>query len=264
MIVFNDEAPQQKSYTPSENEYSAFKDPNHFLAHILSYLETPAYLRKALFPMHPNLRTAGTLPSLDMPHHLRASEWSDYREGVTVSSSNGATTVDVGLSQTRQVQGLEIPPKTRVTLKLGAEPSTAEVVAPTEPREMHGYYWGYTVRRCDSLSTVFTECPYDGGYSVSVGTSERGKPLSAVEDLGLDLDEAHVLVVFGGVSGLETAARKDPELQSAGITSSSVGELFDQWVNVCPGQGSRTIRTEEAVWLGLMGLKTVIEKATGK
>jgi predicted SPOUT superfamily RNA methylase MTH1 len=29
-------------------------------------------------------------------------------------------------------------------------------------------------------------------------------------------------------------------------------------VNVCPGQGSRTIRTEEAVWLALMGIKDVV------
>ena len=260
VIIFNDEPPQASAQDPADDEYTAFSDPCHFLAHILSYLETPAYLRKLLFPMHPNLRTAGTLPSLDMPHHLRAGEWSDYREGVTVSTTNGTTSVDVGLPQKQLVEDLEIPPNTRVTLKLSKSES-AEAVAPTEPREVDGYYWGYTVRRCGSLSAVFTECPFDGGYSVSVGTSERGEPLSEVSGLGTGLGEqAHVLLVFGGVAGLETAAKNDAELQSAGISPATVGELFDYWVNVCPGQGSRTIRTEEAVWLGLMGLKTVTQR----
>lgn len=260
VIVFNDEASQADAQQPGGNEYTAFSDSCHFLAHILSYLETPAYLRKSLFPMHPNLRTAGTLPSLDMPHHLRAGEWCDYREGVTVSTTNGTTSVNVGLPQKRLVEDLEIPPNTRVTLKLHQSDS-AEAVAPTEPRELDGYYWGYTVRRCESLSAVFTECPFDGGYSVSVGTSERGELLSDVKGLvELEgLNRAHLLLVFGGVAGLETAAENDTELQRAGINPSTIGELFDYWVNVCPGQGSRTIRTEEAVWLGLMGMKTVMQ-----
>ncbi|KAE9618622.1 putative RNA methyltransferase, alpha/beta knot methyltransferase [Lupinus albus] len=38
-------------------------------------------LRKALFPMHNNLRFVGLLPPLDAPHHLRKHEWGSYREG---------------------------------------------------------------------------------------------------------------------------------------------------------------------------------------
>ncbi|XP_022973698.1 putative methyltransferase C9orf114 homolog [Cucurbita maxima] len=47
----------------------------------LKYLETPQYLRKALFPKHNNLRFVGMLPPLDAPHHLRNHEWGPYREG---------------------------------------------------------------------------------------------------------------------------------------------------------------------------------------
>ncbi|QCE12023.1 hypothetical protein DEO72_LG10g3262 [Vigna unguiculata] len=71
-----------------------------FLMRILQYLETPQYLRKALFPMHNSLRFVGLLPPLDAPHHLRKHEWGPYREGVTVKerdSNSGATLVDVGL-----------------------------------------------------------------------------------------------------------------------------------------------------------------------
>ena len=44
-----------------------------------------------------------------------------------------------------------------------------------------------------------------------------------------------------------------------GIRPAEVEKLFDHWVNLLPGQGSRTIRTEEAVWLGLTGLRGLFE-----
>ena len=74
-----------------------------------------------------------------------------------------------------------------------------------------------------------------------------------------DVEYRHMVVVFGGVKGLEEAAVNDGELQKMGIGKARVGELFDYWVNLLPGQGSRTIRTEEAVWMGLMALRGVVE-----
>lgn len=50
-----------------------------FLARVLQYLETPQYLRRELIPMHPELRLAAALPGLEAPHHLKATEWSNYR-----------------------------------------------------------------------------------------------------------------------------------------------------------------------------------------
>lgn len=49
----------------------------------------------------------------------------------------------------------------------------------------------------------------------------------------------HALVVFGGLQGLEAGVNADPNLE---VTEPSV--LFDLYVNTCPSQGSRTIRTE--------------------
>ena len=164
------------------------------------------------------------------------------------------TKVDVGLPQRYTIPGVHIPPRSRVTLHLNEMSTEADAVDPSEPSERVGYYWGYAVRRCPSLSTVFTECPYDGGYDASFGTSERGEPISKVL-ASKPASPENMLVVFGGVAGLEVAAKADPELDDKGITSENVSELFDYWINVLPGQGSRTIRTEEAVWLGLMGLR---------
>lgn len=267
VVIFDDQPPDLRSSSRRGNDnegYTALSDPSHFLIHLLSFLETPPHLRKTLFPMHDNLRTAGTLPSLDLPHHLRSNEWCQYREGVTTTSSKAGTGVDVGLGEDYLLPNVQIPPKTRVTVRLPEDDSAeAEAVAPSTPRKVAGYYWGYQVRRAESLSAVLTECPFDGGYDVTFGTSERGTAIAKLPPSDVP-EYNHLLVVFGGVSGLETAARNDTELQDKGITAANVGELFDFWVNLVPGQGSRTIRTEEAVWCGLMGLKNIVDdRASG-
>jgi hypothetical protein len=212
--------------------------------------------------MHPNLRTAGTLPSLDMPHHMRTHELCPYREGVTLKSPKSGTEVDVGLAQPYILPDVQIPPKTRVTLRLPTDDSlTAEAVSPATPREQGGYYWGFSVRRCGSLTSVFTETPFDGGYDLSFGTSERGMPLRRITSTASTMRRfRHAVIVFGGVAGLESAGRNDPELEAKGVKGINVAELFDYWVNLVPGQGSRTIRTEEAVWCGLMGLREIIDE----
>ena len=267
VIVFNDG--QTPIRAPERDGYTAYSDPNFFLYHVLSYLETPPHLRKALFPMHPDLRTAGALPSLDMPHHLRSNEWCPFREGVSVAPTQlpggrAGTLLDCGLPSKIAVP-VELEPQTRLTVRVPEdENDEGEAVAPDIPREEAGYYWGYSVRQAQSLGSVFTECPFDGGYDMSVGTSERGTTVSAL----LDSEDAtyvqpswkHLVLVFGGVSGLEAALSADRELQNAGVTE--VKDLFDRWVNLVPGQGSRTIRTEEAVWVGLTGLRSVVEART--
>ncbi|KAI9669553.1 MAG: hypothetical protein M1817_004672 [Caeruleum heppii] len=278
---------------PDDQQYTGFSDPDHFLIHLLSYLETPPHLRKHLFPLHPNLRSAGTLPSLDMPHHLRADEWCEFREGVTMveeraSTANSTesnfsklgaksgkgkqhtranqpsgpvkTLIESGLKKRVMIEA-DIPPNTRVTLRFAEDEAAAskadhliaEAVAPEVPREEVGYYWGYSVRRAPSISAVFTECPYDGGYDLSIGTSERGGSINDVSPIS---KFRHMMVIFGGVAGLEVAVRSDDELANLNVTGPEA--LFDHWVNLCPGQGSRTIRTEEAVWIGLMGLRKVV------
>ncbi|MEQ2180635.1 hypothetical protein GOODEAATRI_003245, partial [Goodea atripinnis] len=66
--------------------------------------------------------------------------------------------------------------------------------------------------------SVFTESPYKEGYDLTVGTSERGCSVDQGLEASLDAD------------------------QNLDVTDPSV--LFDLYLNTCPGQGSRTIRTE--------------------
>ena len=254
---------------PDTNGHTSTSDPDHVLYHLLSYLETPPYLRRHLFPLHPNLKSAGMLPSLDLPHHLKPEEWCTYREALALPGADeNGTYVEAGLRIPVTVDA-QIAEKSRVTVKFdkGAKlaarnPASKEIMAeavhPDEPREADGYYWGYNVRRAGCLSDVFTECPFEDGYDMSIGTSERGIPIEALYS-GTNHERIrkfkHLLVLFGGVAGLEVAVKNDHVLGRQGVQAKNV---FDRWVNVCPGQGSRTIRTEEAVWIGLTGLRKLV------
>ncbi|KAF2274901.1 DUF171-domain-containing protein [Westerdykella ornata] len=274
-------------------------NPDQFLYHILTYLETPGHLRRVLFQgHHPNLKGVGKLPTLDMPHHMRQDEWLQYREGAAFAppernrrKSGGAepeeTLIDCGFKYPVKVP-CAIPAGSRVTLKFAdaeapkgwphlTEVQTAELevepTSPTAPREEAGYYWGFSVRKADSLSAVYQEAPFADGYDCTIGTSERGVPLSSIMPGAPSLPEKsestgefdklpdkfnHLLLVFGGVTGLETAVASDPILSKKGLRKENAHEAFDLWVNLVPGQGSRTIRTEEAVWLGLMGTREYV------
>ncbi len=48
------------------------------------------------------------------------------------------------------------------------------MVSPTTPRDEDGIYWGYTTRMASSISAIFEECPFDGGYDLKVGKFEIG------------------------------------------------------------------------------------------
>lgn len=223
----------------------------HFLVKILQYLETPQYLRRRLFPMHSSLKHVGLLPPLDAPHHVRKHEWSPFREGVTleVNSSNPRLTlVDVGLTKNIKLEQV-IKPGLRVTVAMGADRSIEgdflkKVVGRNCPRQEMGIYWGYTVRYASNLSSVFKGCPYKGGYDHIVGTSEHGAIINSSE-LSFPKFE-HLLIAFGGLGGLEESIEEDNNLKGKGVH-----EIFHSYLNTCPHQGSRTIRTEEAIFISL-------------
>lgn len=253
---------QSRSYhhQDAESSFTADVDPCHFLTHLLSYLEAPPFMRKTLFPIHPNLRLAGLLPSLDMPHHPNPIDAAlPYREGVTIDrkpSSGAGTLVDIGGKAPVELED-DIPAQTRVTVHLPeGETASAEAVHPAAPREEGGYYWGYSVRRAASLSAVFEEAPFEDGYDLSIGTSERGDSIGkAFPDYRKTLGFKHLLIVLGGPKGIEFAASNDEQLQQMGVAGGKIKQLFDHWINVLPGQGSRTIRTDEAAYIALTGLR---------
>nr|GEV27967.1 putative methyltransferase [Tanacetum cinerariifolium] len=230
-----------------------------FLIRILKYLETPQYLRKTLFPKHNSLRFVGLLPPLDAPHHLRKHEWAPYREGVTLmqqAPSSASTLVDVGLSK-NVVIDQALAPGTRVTVAMGTErqldDQPHQIVSSSKPKEESGMYWGYKVRYAANISSVMNCCPYEGGYDYLIGTSEHGHIVKSSE---LELPSfRHLLIAFGGLAGLEECIEEDKNLKGK-----DPREVFSTYLNICPHQGSRTIRTEEAVFISLQYFQEPIDR----
>ncbi|CAH0605854.1 unnamed protein product [Chrysodeixis includens] len=225
------------------------------LARILQYLECPQYLRKHFFPIHKDLEFAGLLNPLDAPHHLRMSNDFQFREGITMNKKvkpGRGSQVNVGLLQDISTDKL-LNPGIRVTVKMlptqeGGKKLKGKIVSLTTPRAETGVYWGYTVRIANNLSQVFTQSPYKDGYDLTIGTSDTGTP---VDDLpNKELKYNHVLIVFGGLHGIEAALESDEQLKA-----DEASLLFNHYINVLPNQGSRTIRTEEAVLIALSGLR---------
>lgn len=208
---------------------------------------------RALIPVHDNLKFAGMLPPLDAPHHLRASEWGRYREGVVRNTSlEEGSFVDVGLDKDAYVSD-PVREGVRVTLYMGDNPEIVEIsgrnayssriVPPQEPRVKDGQYWGYITRIATCIEDVFSECPFDDRYDITIGTSERGEKVGCCN---LRLKQfRHALIVIGGPQGLEYALENDPWASKYPDRDPSI--LFDRYLNTCENQGSRTIRTEEAL-----------------
>ncbi|XP_075231537.1 28S rRNA (uridine-N(3))-methyltransferase [Lycorma delicatula] len=262
VIVFNDKG------EGNDNKVKVLTEKNKNraclqLARILQYLECPQYLRRHIFPIHNDLQYAGLLNPLDAPHHLRQQDEFPFREGIVsgvpIKKKHGSY-VNVGLNKDVRVDKV-LTPKLRVTVKLlqskdGSKIQYGTVVPPSQPKLELGVYWGYTVRLADSLSEVFMNTPYKNGYDLTVGTSDKGFSVDKLFDNKEDnkqKDYKHCLIVFGGVDGLETALECDDKL-----SVDDVSLLFDMYVNTCPKQGSRTIRTEEAILISLAELRKLL------
>ncbi|XP_038222924.1 putative methyltransferase C9orf114 [Zerene cesonia] len=229
------------------------------LARILQYLECPQYLRKHFFPIHKDLEFAGLLNPLDAPHHLRMSNDFKFREGITMNKKvkpGKGSQVNVGLLKDVSTDKL-LNPGIRVTVRMlptpeGSKKLKGKIVSLATPRAETGVYWGYTVRIANSLSQVFTQCPYKDGYDLTIGTSDKGKPIDDMPEKQVGYN--HALIVFGGLHGIEAALESDEQLQ---VNDASL--LFNHYVNVLPNQGSRTIRTEEAILIALTSLQTKLK-----
>ncbi|XP_044309048.1 putative methyltransferase C9orf114 homolog isoform X1 [Varanus komodoensis] len=260
IVVFDEQGEDAKTV---EGEFEGLRRKGQAcvqLARILQYLECPQYLRKSFFPKHQDLQFAGLLNPLDSPHHLRIDEDSEYREGVVLArptKPGRGSFVNCGMRKEVQIDK-QLEAGLRVTVRLdgpqnpGSKTQRGTVVSSHQPRTASGLYWGYNVRLASCLSAVFAESPYKDGYDLSIGTSERGIP---VEQAVLP-PFRHALIVFGGLQGLEAGMDADPNLE---VTDPST--LFDLYLNTCPGQGSRTIRTEEAILISLSALRPRIAGA---
>ncbi|MCJ7613172.1 RNA methyltransferase [Candidatus Bathyarchaeota archaeon] len=237
----------------SDNPGADQKRDRDMIVTLLSYMETPQYLRKRLFKIKPELRYAGILPPLRTPHHplakrARDLKVGDYREGAIMSITDSGSIVDMGVERPALLPGQKIPVNTRVTVKvanLGKRPRVS-----LADREEIEAYWGYTVT---SSKASFGKIAKSGAYNLVVATSKMAPSLMSVVD---ELAErwkksSNVLLAFGAPShGLQEIVAQE---------KLGLDDVADFTVNTIPDQGTETVRTEEALYASLAMLNAVIK-----
>jgi predicted SPOUT superfamily RNA methylase MTH1 len=211
------------------------------IATLLTYVDTPQYLRKRLFKLEPELQYAGILPPLRTPHHplnrrMKDLKIGEYREGATVSKTNEGTLVDIGVENPAMLLSKQLPLAQRVTVKVKkvAERVDVELV----DRNTVSEYWGYLVR---VGGQPFGKLVKTRGLDLIVATSKVGVPFASVaNEIAERWRKAEtVLVAFGAPSqGLHEIAKKE---------DLSLDDIADFVVNTIPRQGTETVRTEEAL-----------------
>lgn len=220
---------------------------------ILSYMETPQYLRKRLFGLKPELRYAGVLPPLRTPHHPLSNKTEnlkigEHREGIVTSKNKNGSFVDVGVEKALFLPNVQLQPNTRVTVKvvkLGKKPE----LALADVNEIEDY-WGFHITVSNmTLAKLLKERKFD----LTIATSRRGTPFAHVmESVKEHLKNSrNVLVAFGAPTmGLyEIVAQNGIKLE----------DIIDYVVNTIPCQGTETVRTEEAVFASLALLNLLIK-----
>ena len=218
---------------------------------VLSYMETPQYLRRRLFRIVPELQYAGTLPPLRTPHHPTANKTSDlkegeFREGAVISASNEGSLIDIGVEQPALLRGAKLKADSRITVRISAVGKRPEVtLADSGDIET---YWGYRVTVSNGSIGQFLGA---GQFDLVVATSRKGRQIMEVmNDLTNRFETSrNVLTAFGAPSqGLhEIAAREQIKLD----------DIVDYVVNMIPAQATETVRTEEAVFASLSILNTL-------
>ncbi|KAG8180935.1 hypothetical protein JTE90_013941 [Oedothorax gibbosus] len=185
------------------------------LIKILQYLECPQYLRKYYFPIHKDLEYAGLLNPLDLPHHLRVDEYSRFREGTVINKPVKPGKGSFVYIGLKELAVIDkvLEENVRVTVKLDD--------VQTNKRHLLG----------TAVFTTFWANPPKGLTSVFW----------------------HLLIVFGGLKGIEGFLEADESIEVKEASS-----LFHYYLNTCPLQGSRTIRTEEAILITMAVLRPKI------
>jgi predicted SPOUT superfamily RNA methylase MTH1 len=212
-----------------------------FIALLLHYLETPQYLRKALFRLEPDLEYAGILPPLRTPHHplsgkTKHLQVGEYREGVVLSEVKEGLVVDIGVQQPALVRQKGFAVGDRLTTQVVN--AGKQIEAQAANREDIQQYWGYTVR---VETRSFGQLAKDGSFDLKIATARIG---DSFMDVAGKIDakwsgSQRVLVAFGAPSrGLHEIVQDE---------SLNLVELSDFTVNMIPGQGTATVRTEEAL-----------------
>ena len=219
------------------------------LQKLLSYQQTPQYMRRALFARDPELQFAGILPPLRLPSHpsIDKPRIGMVREAVAVRAGD-TSAVDAGFSSLVTVRS-KLKPLDRVTVSLTRlEPSIeGNLVDP----DRLPIYWGFRITRTDlTLGRLIRGEKRD----LTISTSRKGR---AIREILQDLtskwkSSQRTLILFGSPDeGVPEILNKE------GV---EVEKACDFNLNMIPNQGVETVRTEEALFATLSILNLIEER----
>ena len=202
-----------------------------FIAEILSYMNTPQYLRKQAFTIRSELKHVGILPPLRTPYHPVNSQpdVGDYRQGFTVKRNKKGTYVDIGMDKLAFCKE-QLSVKRIFDFKITKIAKKEVIVTPDKPDDV---YWGYNViSSTKSLKNSLKLIKPD----LVVETTRYGDYINSIfDELKPKLDESKsIAILFGG-----------PYSSIQEDVSNPNWDLIK--LNTIPGQGTETVRSEEAV-----------------
>ncbi len=202
-----------------------------FIAEVLSYMNTPQYLRKQAFPIKAELKHVGILPPLRTPHHPVNSQpdVGDYRQGFTVKRNKKGTFVDIGMDKLAFCKE-QLSVKKIFDFKITKIAKKEVIVTPDKPDDV---YWGYNVISSNkslknSLKLIKP--------NLVIETTRYGDYIDSIfDELKHKVEECNsIAILFGG--------------PYSSIQEDVSGQNWDLLkINTIPDQGTETVRTEEAV-----------------
>ena len=219
-------------------ESGGSKDDRFLLSTILRYLETPQYLRKALFPKIDELKYAGILRPLQIPHHSLSSnpknlKEGDIREGAIIPYK-GKKFIDIGVHQLIPYFGKEHDKK-RITVQI--KTVTPNITVKEISSNQLKQYWGYKVKERPHLFKLLEE--WNGSI---IMTSRKGKQVTAAQLHEYVHTDKPLLLVFGA-----------PDRGLYEILGAKINSKGAKTFNFFPDQATETVRLEEAM-LGVMSI----------
>ncbi|MEP0826139.1 MAG: hypothetical protein HRF40_11700 [Nitrososphaera sp.] len=223
------------------------EDPD-LLRTVLRYLDTPQYLRKALYPRMRQLEYAGILHPIKAPHHkppedIKKVKVGDVRTGV-IAKVKGQLFVEVGLGALVPFAGKGFEGK-KVNVKFISPYPNLKATEASD--EEIAEYWGYEVKEVPSLSKLLASVE----NAEIVITSRRGSYFKNVETKLIERAKGakHILVVFGA-----------PKYGVHDILAKEGASIKQQEfvINMFPNQSTETVRLEEALLGTLAILNSVL------
>ncbi len=219
------------------------RDDPDLLKTILRYLDTPQYLRKALYPRMHQLEYAGMLHPIKAPHHkppedIKKVKAGDVRIGV-IAKVKGQLFVEVGLGSLVPFTGQGFEGK-KVNAKFIASYPNLKAIEATEDDIFE--YWGYEVKEVLSLGKLLTSAE----NAEVVITSRKGSYFKNLESKLAERakNAQNILVVFGAPK---------PGMLDILAKEGTNSKQYEFVINMFPNQGTETVRLEEAV-LGTLAI----------